>query len=394
MSTSAARKPSQQVRPNVVAVAMRQAKGWSQLRLAEEFQITGRRIDQRGVPGNHATIVKEISRVEGGRIAIPDEMYLRLWCETFQCDASELFGHLDSPSVGEDGRATYAVTSHKFIPAYVGCTAVRSLRPQATLAPGQWAECHRMRLDHPTGKADLYIWPFGVTVVHLREDLEFRSVAELAVWRRQSYPISRAWADAELTALTDSTVTTPYVLSAYWLSRPKWSGDALDTAVRLLSMPSVLLDRESEKCEDAEMLSAAEMVERELLRAGAVDRGDLVAFGARGVSIGYASWSGVAYHPVAPRRALSVDEVAACELLAQSIWCYTHEILRQVETGIDPVVPAEYGWRFLRAVRSRLTAPRALETGQHHSMRDAILVSSRLAEQLKSATDALREIGD
>jgi hypothetical protein len=83
----------------------------------------------------------------------------------------------------------------------------------------------------------------------------------------------------------------------------------------------------------------------------------------------------------------------ACELLVQAIWCYTHEILRQVEAGQDPVVPVEYGWRFLRGVRSRLTAPRALETGQHNSMRDAVLLTSGLSRQLEAAMDALRESG-
>lgn len=389
---ASAQPPVRHHRANVVAIGMRTARGWSQLRLAEEFQTTARRLGQGGMPGNRSTIVKEISRVECGRIAIPDGMYLRLWCETFGCDASELFGHLDAPTLGEDGRATYAVTSHKFIPAYVGSSAVKNLTRTTAPVEGQWSECH---IAHVDPSADVYVWPFGVAILHLREGLELRSIAELAAWRRRTYPESRAWADRILTELAGAAVTSPYILSAYWLDRAKWSGETLDTAMRLLSMPSVLLDREGDgSCDEAEMLSAAEMVERELLRDGAVERADLVPFGARGVSIGYASWSSIAYHPVAARRALSVEEMTACELMVQAIWCYTHEILRQVEQGLDPVVSPEYGWRFLRAVGSRLTAPRALETGQHNSMRDAILATSRLPGQLKAATDALRENGD
>jgi hypothetical protein len=181
------------------------------------------------------------------------------------------------------------------------------------------------------------------------------------------------------------------VLSAYWLSRPKWAGEQLDTAVRLLAMPSVLLDRDP--CDNRTLLHGAELVERTLLSDHNVDRTDLTPFGSRGVSIGYASWSGIAYHPVAPRRALTEDDLVACELLVQAIWCFTHETLRQVELGADPVVPASFGWRFLRGVRSRLTAPRPLETGQHASMRDAVLLTSRLSQQMDAAMDALRESG-
>lgn len=387
-------KPSVDPRPNAVAIGMRRAKRWSQDRLAREFQDIGRRIDPPlPVPASRPTIVKHISRVERGETLVPEGMYLTLWCEAFDVDAAELFGRLDSPVLSEDGRVAFELTSHKFIPAYLGCDSAQILQKHAAPASNQWVECHRVALAHTTGAADIYVWPFGVAVAHVREDLELPSLSALAVWRRGSYPRSRAWVDAQLQALTGAPVSTPYVLSAYWLDRPKWTGEQLDTAVRLLSMPSVLLDREDEDADETALLSGAELVERSLLRDSAVERADLVAFGARGVSIGYASWSGVAYHPVAPKRALDVDELVACELLVQAIWCYTHEILRQVEAGQDPVVPAEYGWRFLRAVRSRLTAPRALETGQHNSMRDAVLQTSGLSRQVEAAMDALRESG-
>jgi hypothetical protein len=174
------------------------------------------------------------------------------------------------------------------------------------------------------------------------------------------------------------------------LTRPKWAGDQLDIAMRLLCMPSVLLDRDGQgSAAEDRLLASADVIERTLLDDHNVDRPDLVGFGARGVSIGYASWSGVAYHPVAPTRALPENDLVACELLVQAIWCYTHEILRQVEAGDDPVVPAECSRRFLRGIRSRLTAPRAMESGQHNSMRDAVLSSSRLTRQLDSAMDAL-----
>lgn len=392
MSTSEAIR-SDTARPNAVALGLRQAKGWSQRRLAKEFQNVGRRLKLDDVPSELETLIKHISRVERGVTQFPEALYLRLWRATFNIDAAELFGHLDAPVLSADGRATFAVVSHKFIPAYLGCDAARTVRAAAVPAAGQWRECHQAALHHPDADADVYVWPFGVAVVHLREELELSSLARLAVWRRCSYPKSRRWADEQLEALTGAPAHTPYALSAYWLTRPKWAGDQLDVAMRLLSMPSVLLDRDDDGVADEDaLLAGAELVERTLLADHNVDRPDLVGFGARGVSIGYASWSGVAYHPVAPSRALPEHELVACELLVQAIWCYTHEILRQVEAGDDPVVPADYGRRFLRAVRSRLTAPRAMESGQHNSMRDAVLSSSGLTRQLDSAMDALRDL--
>jgi hypothetical protein len=84
----------------------------------------------------------------------------------------------------------------------------------------------------------------------------------------------------------------------------------------------------------------------------------------------------------------------ACELAAQSLWAYSEHINTQVELGRDPVVPDEYGWRFLRAMRSRMTTPRPRESGQHRSMRNAVLETSDLVTHLAHAIDTLRETGE
>lgn len=127
MSIGATREKAAQ--PNVVAVRMRQARGWSQRRLACEFQDLGRRrSDPLPVPEDLSTIVKQISRIERGATTSPDPMYLSLWCEAFAVDPAELFGLPDNPGVGDDGRAAFAVTSHKFVPAYIGCDGVVAIR--------------------------------------------------------------------------------------------------------------------------------------------------------------------------------------------------------------------------------------------------------------------------
>ncbi len=99
----------------------------------------------------------------------------------------------------------------------------------------------------------------------------------------------------------------------------------------------------------------------------------------------------MSYYPLAANRALSVDELVSCELTVQALWCYCHHILTEVEDGRDPTVPSQYGWRFIRAAHSRLTAARAQETSQHRLMRDAILETSGLPERLRAAQEILRE---
>lgn len=385
--------------PNDVLIRLRMDRGWTQTRLAKEFEVIAPALAERRpdlglkLPGRQS-VVKQIYRVERGLISAPDPMYQALWCVAFRADPVELFGDLDAP-VMRDGTSTYAVTSHKFVPVYLGDQASRLADCLGAVeADGQWMPCRSVEVQHPGGPAALYLFPFGVGLFHVAEHLELDSVAKLATWRRSSYADTRAWVDDLLATWTHGRAApAPYVLSAYWLHRPAWTGAALDTALRLLSMPSFLLDRDEQGANQSEQIAAAELVERALLRDGGCDRADLIEYGMRGVSIGYASWSGVAYYPLSPRRALTQDELVSCELAVQAMWCYSHTILQQVEAGQDPVVPDEYGWRFLRATLSRLTAPRPQETGQHCSMRDAILVSSGLPRQMTAAMDALRENG-
>ncbi len=384
---------------NDVLIRLREDRGWTRARLAKEFELLApalaREHPELGLklPGRDS-VLKQIYRVERGLITAPDTMYQHLWCAAFNADPVDLFGDLDAPTVPADSGA-FDATSHKFVPVYLGDQADRVAdRLGAVAVDDQWMPCRAATISRPDGPVGFYAFPFGVAVFHMPERLQLHSIARLSTWRRASYVDARGWVDGLLRDWTGGAAPpAPYVLSAYWLHRPAWTGPALDTAVRLLSMPSVLLDRDEDTCDPGEVLAAAELVERSLLRDGGCDRADLVEFGTRGVSIGYASWSGVAYYPLSPRRALVQDELVRCELLVQAMWCYSHHILRQIEDGQDPVVPPAYGWRFLRGMLSRLTAPRPVETGQHCSMRDAVLVSSGLPRQLTAAMEALRESG-
>lgn len=269
------------------------------------------------------------------------------------------------------------IRSHKFVPAWLGA-AVEDLPDQ-------------LAAEHPSGSATWHVWPCGVAVCHLVEDLTLPNLASLAMWRSPSYRRDLAWASDHLTATLTQPVQASYVLSVYWIDVPAWPGTLLDTAVRIAASPRVLLDRGITDPE--ERRRAAEAAERDLLAQG-LATGDAHAFGTPSVSIGYASWSGVAYHPLDPGRALQEQELVDMELAVQSAWMFCQHVNDCTERGETPDVRDGYGARYLRGIRSALRTPRPQETNQHRAAREAIVETSGLPELLGQAMDALREAGN
>ncbi len=372
--------------PDAVITGLREERGWGRGRLAKEFELVARR---HGLTSpTRESMQKQIYRLETGNTVRPTPIYAELYCLTFDRAAVELFGDLVA---GAPAGPTSAVRSHKFVPVFLGATAAAELVASGEWVEvdDQWTECRRLAVEHPAGRCDLYVWPFGVAVFHLVEELGLESVAELAVWRRMTYEKNMQWARKQLEALTrEASVGQQYVLSLYWVQEPAWRGRELDTALRLMCIPRVLVQRADEL--DESSLAPAVLVERSLLQDG-FDHPELVDFGMKGISLAWASWSGVVYYPIARDRALLEHELVTCELSVQAVWAYCEQLRQQVERGSDPVVPGEFGWRFLRGIRSRLTTERPQETSQHRSMREAVVQTSGLARHLAQAVEILRE---
>jgi hypothetical protein len=248
-----------------------------------------------------------------------------------------------------------------------------------------WLGVVSASIETADGTCRIYSYACGVIVSHLRQQRRFSNLASLATWRYASYNEDLPWAAGQLAALLGPVTSLPrkpeYVLSMYG-----WAGEDLDSALRLMCLPAVLVNR---RAADRPRPVDAE-VERRLL-ADRFDHPDITPFGIQGVSIGYAGWSGLSYYPLAPDRALPLDDLIACELDIQMLWTYCRQIQREVEDGRDPRMRPEYGWRFLRAAHSRLTTARTQETAQHCVMRQTALVTSGLPDRLLQAQDALRE---
>ncbi|WP_098958111.1 hypothetical protein [Pseudonocardia sp. N23] len=373
--------------PNLVLLALRTSRTWGRPRLARELH---RYCETRGwaSPGE-PNLGKQIYRLETGRIRQPEPFYVRLLADFFEVSPAELFGPSDSTTASERS-STYRIRSHKFVPLYVGAEAVTKLRQRSPeRAADDWLSCRRVDEVEMAG-ASAHCWPFGVIMFHLVEDLQPASIAEVAVWRRLTYDDDMRKAAAAAEAVGLGVLSDLYVLSAYWVEEtPLAGGPQLDSALRLLCVPRVLVSRH-ETGTPEEKLARASVVEQALLRDG-FDHSDINDFGVRAIATGFASWSGVVYAPRALEQCLAEHELVACELSVQATWAYTDYVRQVVEAGKDPDVPHEYGWRYLRGIRSRLTTERPQETSQHRAMREAIVGTSGLLRRLDQAIDTLRD---
>ncbi|GAA2822645.1 helix-turn-helix transcriptional regulator [Saccharopolyspora taberi] len=343
-----------------------------------------------------ASVRRALLRHESGKSTPKraDDLYVQVYALAYAKQPDELFGHL-RPVPSADG--TFGVRSHKFIPAYLG-EEIQALIEAVDAQPTTvgWAECHRAEIAIDPGpgadqglRGVLYVFGWGVAVLHVIEPLRPASVAELALWRRRTHRSARKLLSAYLSALMDSEVIAPYVLTCLWLHDSAWSGDDLHTAMRLLCMPRALLGVGEDEHDGG--LAHAEAIEKRLFRDGFAPA-DHVDCGVDGVSIGWASWSGVAYYPVNARAALTEEDLATCELLAQALWCLCNQVSEQVRAGVDPVLPAGHNWRWLRGRRAEITNAGATEPQQLRALRNAVLETSELSRMLGETVELLREI--
>lgn len=364
-----------------VLVSHREQRTWSQTRLAHE--ITKVAAERRQTVPNLDTLVQTISRWERGH-RHPTQFYRELLCAVFGASTVELFGEEEAPCTDE---GSLAVTSHKFVPAWVGPERAANLTARygsgTVTVGGLQADCC------DTDWARLYVFPFGVVVAHLREEMRFPSIAALAVWRRGSHKTALIHVTEQLRQLTAAendgdAPEADYVLSALWLHTGIWAdSEQLGVALRLLSMPSILLDRE--RLPDPIATRNGELAERRLLRTG-FDHDGIANFGVQATSLGYASWAGVAYHPLAAHRALHEDDLVDCEIAAQALWSYCNRLLSCPE--LSPEEP--YGPAFLRACQTAINFAGAREPMQRRLLREAILTTSRLPDLLASPHETLR----
>ncbi|MEV7885123.1 helix-turn-helix domain-containing protein [Streptomyces sp. NPDC002817] len=308
------------------------------------------------------------------------------------------YASLNNGVAGETGSAPAlgpaTVVSHKFLPVYIGDAVSQISGDPREHGPARLSHRARPAL-HPDAEATsrLHLYDCGVAIFHLVQRRTVETLGDLAVWRYRSYLEDLEWADKRIHALLAEVADQSwelkppaYVLSAYLLEDSSWQGANLETAMQLLTTPSVLVDRQRPK----DTVRLGDDVEQALFSQG-FEHSDVVGFSSQAIAVGFAGWSGVAYHPLSPERALSMDAIVALELDVQALWCLSSYVLDEIEEGRDPVMPKDYGWRFLRGALTRLTAARPQETAQHQLMREAVLTTSQLPDRLRTAQEVLRD---
>ena len=165
------------------------------------------------------------------------------------------------------------------------------------------------------GSCNLYLWPFGVALFHLVEDLTLDCVAQLAVWRRVR-PASQNmyWAHDQLRALTGREVDRqPYVTESLLGRRARMAGprppDRAAAPCAFAACWSSGQDDIDESCLRARRTCRTSVAPGQVLRPPRTRR-----LRNEGHLMGYASWSGVVYYPIARDRALHENELITCEL--------------------------------------------------------------------------------
>lgn len=366
-----------------VLVAERRARGWGRERLAHEFERAATRLGF--CPPERSAMIKAIYRHETGRVELRDPTYLRLYCAVYDLTPQELLGSEYAGNSTCDATQC-AVTAHRFIPVHVDPQRVALSEKTVRLLD---FDCWRYVITRDNNSANLFIFPWGIAVMHLDDELTFSDLASIAFWRRSSGPSGRAWTtDTVRRAVDPDCESAEYAMSLFWVDSLPWSGSTRSTAMRLLAMPRVLLGRTAESAEPS--IEHAQQVEKALLRDGFIDS-RIDEFGMQGISVGCASWAAVAYCALSPRRALEASDLVDLEVVVQAVWAFCHRLRQEAESGDEPVVLDGFGWRWLRGVRSRLMVARPNESAQHAAMRQAIVGTSGLADQLSEAIDLLRD---
>lgn len=347
--------------------------------------------------GTLDSVTRHIKRIEAGDVRDPSQVYKSLLCAVLKKTESVLFGTVSLRARHDNlcnstQTRTFRLRNHKLIPTFIGPNlAERAIDNLGMQAENNPTHCYRRTLSHARNEvtSDLWIWPFGVALFHLVEEIEFSDLANFAIWHRRVYDEQMQWANKITESLLGSNASAQYAMPINWIIRSIWTKPELGTALRILTTPRMLLQRTAHA--ESSDLAHAELVERAFFQGG-FDQPGITEFSIDGTSVGIASWSGIAYLPIAPHRALSESEILTYERTVQAAWSYCDWIRSQVEVGNDPSVRPQHGRRLLRALRSIITNPRPEENPQVYPLRIAILATSGITEHLNQATDAIAEL--
>ena len=179
--------------PNNVLIESRTALNLSHEKLAYLVRDKAREMSVQ--VGTLDSVARHIKRIEAGHVRDPSVVYRKLLCAVLKKTEAALFG-VAYPYAASNSRASgevglFQIRNHKLIPAFIGADragkVLSALAMRSTMIHS--IRCYQCPVGHPRGdvSADLWVWPFGVALFHLVEDVEFSNLAHFAVWHRRVY---------------------------------------------------------------------------------------------------------------------------------------------------------------------------------------------------------------
>jgi DNA-binding winged helix-turn-helix (wHTH) protein len=287
-----------------------------------------------------------------------------------------------APSVNATVPDEYLVSSHLFVPIYLGAGVFEENKGDLKESP--WV---RYR-ESPLGEGRLCILHNGIAVWHLTKTMRFQSMSVVARWRRQIYDeildeksgltkhIEKLIHDvgSRSGSILPNKIGKPgYVLSAMLLESPRWSNiHRIKNAVRLLSSLTPLDSKLKRKKEEERAL------ERRILEDGFVDP-EMREFGVRGRDIGFASWDGVSYFSLDSTSSGIMHDLIEFEIAVQATWwfakCLSDEMMtygKSLKARLGDEIEA------LQEMFARVESIGPRETPSQRTMIEAILHTSRV----------------
>jgi hypothetical protein len=170
--------------------------------------------------GTLDSVTRHIKRIEAGHVRYPSSVYKDLLCAVLKKTESFLFGTVyceaDRNSLDNSTQTrTFLLRNYKLVPAFIGADvaerAIDSLVMRTETGP---ADCYHCTLAHPRDGvvSDLWVWPFGVVIFHLVEDVKFSDLANFAIWHRRVYDEQMRWVNETIESLLASNASAQYAM--------------------------------------------------------------------------------------------------------------------------------------------------------------------------------------
>lgn len=282
----------------------------------------------------------------------------------------------------ETEQEKYLITSHMFVPMYLGAKAYDSI--EGKKQNSVWASYKEFQSE----EGRLCVLSNGIGVWHLTRTGKFPTMSVIARQRRETYE-SILGGKHRLSNTADrivdnsgskdgslfpSKLSTPgYVFSGFVMSSPRWASTIrIRRALELLTCLTPLESKMKRRKEDDLAF------ERRILEEG-FGKAEMYEFGVPGGDMGFASWDSVSYYQFDEHAPSLVGDLTEFEIALQATWwfakCLTDELMlkgKLSKHGLRDSVDQ------LRDMLARLESIGASETPSQRTMIEAVLKTSRV----------------